>query len=70
MPLTKLILHGYISLPTAPGLDSEVDEVEAAKHPFQQEVLMQWWHPNVACDSSVSSVATIAHRAKIAYAHA
>jgi galactonate dehydratase len=40
--------HSYISLPTAPGLGIEVDEVEAAKHPFEQEVLMQWWHPDGA----------------------
>ena len=40
--------QGYILPPTAPGLGIEVDEEEAAKHPYQQEVLMQWWHPDGA----------------------
>lgn len=30
---------GYWQVPTAPGLGVEVDEVEAAKHPFQQETI-------------------------------
>ena len=33
-------------LPTAPGLGIEVDEKEAAKHPFQQEPLMRYFHPD------------------------
>lgn len=40
--------NGFILPPTAPGLGIEVDEDEAAKHPFQQEVLMQWWHDDGA----------------------
>jgi galactonate dehydratase len=39
---------GYIMPPTAPGLGISVDEREAAKHPFEQEVLMQWWHQDGA----------------------
>jgi galactonate dehydratase len=33
-------------LPTAPGLGIEVDEKQAAKHPFQQEPLMRYFHPD------------------------
>ena len=33
-------------LPTAPGLGIDVDEKEAAKHPFQQEPLMRYFHPD------------------------
>ena len=35
---------GTAQLPTAPGLGVEVDEREAAKHPFQQEPLMRYFH--------------------------
>jgi galactonate dehydratase len=35
---------GHVALPTAPGLGIEIDEEEAAKHPFEQEVLMQTYH--------------------------
>lgn len=38
------VVDGYILPPAEPGLGISVDEEEAAKHPFQQEVLMQWWH--------------------------
>ncbi len=38
------VRDGYILPPTRPGLGIEVDEEEAVKHPFEQEVLMQWWH--------------------------
>jgi galactonate dehydratase len=38
------VVDGHILPPTAPGLGISVDEREAGKHPFQQEVLMQWWH--------------------------
>jgi galactonate dehydratase len=37
---------GTAQLPTAPGLGVEVDEREAAKHPFQQEPLMRYFHPD------------------------
>ncbi len=42
------VADGYILPPTAPGLGVDVDETEAAKHPFEQEVLMQWWHSDGA----------------------
>ena len=42
------VKNGYILPPTPAGLGIEVDEREAAKHPFQPEVLMQWWHPDGA----------------------
>jgi galactonate dehydratase len=42
------VVNGHIAPPTRPGLGIEVDEAEAAKHPFEQEVLMQWWHADGA----------------------
>jgi galactonate dehydratase len=36
--------RGRATLPTRPGLGIEVDEREAAKHPFQQEPLMRYFH--------------------------
>jgi galactonate dehydratase len=42
------VVQGYILPPPAPGLGVSVDEQEAARHPFEQEVLMQWWHQDGA----------------------
>ena len=42
------VVQGHILPPTAPGLGVSVDEQEAARHPFEQEVLMQWWHQDGA----------------------
>ena len=42
------VVQGYILPPTAPGLGVSVDEQEAARHPFAQEVLMQWCHQDGA----------------------
>jgi galactonate dehydratase len=39
---------GVARLPTKPGLGVEVDEREAAKHPFAQEPLMRYFHPDGA----------------------
>src|ERR1700761_7267194 len=39
---------GIAKLPTAPGLGVEVDEHEAAKHPFEQEPLMRYFHADGA----------------------
>ena len=39
-----VVENGYVKLPDKPGLGIEVNEVEAAKHPFKQEVLMQTYH--------------------------
>jgi galactonate dehydratase len=39
---------GVARLPTRPGLGVEVDEHEAAKHPFAQEPLMRYFHPDGA----------------------
>lgn len=36
--------NGRARLPTSPGLGVEVDEREAAKHPFEQEPLMRYFH--------------------------
>ena len=35
---------GTAPLPLEPGLGIDVDEKEAAKHPFEQEPLMRYWH--------------------------
>jgi galactonate dehydratase len=37
-------VDGHVSPPTAPGLGIEINEEEAARHPFEQEVLMQTYH--------------------------
>jgi galactonate dehydratase len=42
------LADGVAKLPTNPGLGVEVDEREAAKHPFQQEPLMRYFHPDGA----------------------
>jgi galactonate dehydratase len=38
--------NGVANLPMKPGLGVEVDEREAAKHPFEQEPLMRYFHPD------------------------
>lgn len=38
------VVEGHVGLPDRPGLGIEVNETEAAKHPFEQEVLMQPFH--------------------------
>jgi galactonate dehydratase len=38
------VVDGKVALPTRPGLGIEVNEAEAAKHPFQPEILMQPFH--------------------------
>jgi galactonate dehydratase len=40
--------NGRARLPTRPGLGVEVDEREAAKHPFRQEPLMRYFHDDGA----------------------
>lgn len=40
------IRDGYACPPDRPGLGVEIDEAEAAKHPFRQEVLMVHHHPD------------------------
>ena len=40
--------NGRAKLPTKPGLGVEVDEREAAKHPFEQEPLMRYFHDDGA----------------------
>jgi galactonate dehydratase len=37
---------GVAKLPARPGLGVEVNEREAAKHPFEQEPLMRYFHPD------------------------
>jgi galactonate dehydratase len=38
------VVNGRAGLPERPGLGIEVDETEAAKHPFSPEILMQPYH--------------------------
>jgi galactonate dehydratase len=40
------LADGVAKLPTQPGLGVAVDEHEAAKHPFRQEPLMRYFHPD------------------------
>jgi len=35
---------GHISPSTRPGWGVEINEAEAAKHPYAPEVRMQWFH--------------------------
>jgi galactonate dehydratase len=42
------LANGVAKLPTKPGLGVEVDEREAARHPFRQEPLMRYFHPDGA----------------------
>jgi galactonate dehydratase len=39
---------GYIDIPTRPGLGIDINESEAAKHPFQEEVMQRYFHPDGA----------------------
>jgi galactonate dehydratase len=38
------IRDGYIQIPTAPGIGVSINEVEAAKHPFEVSSPIQWFH--------------------------
>lgn len=42
------IKDGYATLNDTPGLGVEVNEGEAAKHPFEQEVLMRYFHDDTS----------------------
>jgi galactonate dehydratase len=39
---------GYVALPEGPGLGVAVNEAEAIKHPFQQEEILRYFHPDGA----------------------
>lgn len=41
-----VVRDGYIFPNDKPGLGLEVDEREAVKYPFKQEVMMTWFHPD------------------------
>lgn len=41
-------VNGFVDVPTAPGLGIEVDEGEAARHPFQPELEQRYFHPDGA----------------------
>ena len=42
------VKNGYIEIPTRPGLGIDINETEAAKHPFQEEVMQRYFHPDGA----------------------
>ncbi len=42
------VKDGYIEIPTRPGLGIDINETEAAKHPFQEEVMQRYFHPDGA----------------------
>ena len=42
------VRNGYIYPSEAPGLGLEVNETEASKYPFEQEILMNWHHDDGA----------------------
>lgn len=45
-PQSLVVERGYISPPTRPGLGLEINEKEAAKHPFRQETDLRFFHPD------------------------
>ena len=42
------VVNGAYAVPTAPGLGIEVNEVEAARHPWQPELVQRYFHPDGA----------------------
>jgi galactonate dehydratase len=42
------IAGGYVALPESPGLGVAVNEAAAAKHPFVQEDILRYFHPDAA----------------------
>lgn len=38
--------HGYVAVPEQPGLGIDINEEEAAKHPFQPEKMQRYFHPD------------------------
>jgi galactonate dehydratase len=38
------IVRGRVHQPTRPGIGVEVDEREAARHPYEPEELVRWYH--------------------------
>jgi len=40
------IREGFIVPPTRPGIGIEINEQEAAKHPYQPETQMRYFHPD------------------------
>ncbi|HKF75540.1 MAG TPA: galactonate dehydratase [Candidatus Dormibacteraeota bacterium] len=41
-------VDGFVKVPSAPGLGIEVDEREAARHPFEPELEQRYFHPDGA----------------------
>ena len=42
------VVNGYVAIPDRPGLGIDIDEREAAKHPFKPEAMLRYFHPDGA----------------------
>ena len=42
------VKDGYVAVPDRPGLGIDINEAEAAKHPFQEEAMQRYFHPDGA----------------------
>jgi galactonate dehydratase len=42
------VVNGHAAIPTLPGLGIDINETEAAKHPFQPEKMQRYFHPDGA----------------------
>lgn len=42
------VVDGYVAIPDRPGLGIDIDEQEAAKHPFKPEAMQRYFHPDGA----------------------
>jgi galactonate dehydratase len=40
------VVDGHAAIPTRPGLGIDINEAEAAKHPFQPEEMQRYFHPD------------------------
>jgi galactonate dehydratase len=40
------VIDGYATISEAPGLGIDINEVEAAKHPFKPEAMQRYFHPD------------------------
>ncbi len=40
------VVDGYVAIPDRPGLGIDIDEGEAAKHPYKPEAMQRYFHPD------------------------
>ncbi|HWV23840.1 MAG TPA: mandelate racemase/muconate lactonizing enzyme family protein, partial [Thermomicrobiales bacterium] len=43
-----VVENGYVAMPDRPGLGIDINEEEAAKHPFKPEAMQRYFHPDGA----------------------